>query len=225
MSEPAIVWFRQDLRITDNPALSAALDNHERVIPVYIHAAAESGKWQLGPASRWWLNHSLKSLAGSLRELVSRLIIRKGADSLSVMQQLVEQTGARHVYWNRLYEPHHIERDRLIKQAMNDQGVEVNSFNATLLYEPWQISKNDGGPCRVFTTFWKTCVKSGLPGSTQDQPDHLPPVNTGIKSAKPESLDLLPRVRWDSLFSDHWQPEEAGAHQHIDDFLYRAVLN
>ena len=225
MSEPAIVWFRQDLRITDNPALSAALDNHERVIPVYIHAAAESGKWQPGAASRWWLNNSLKSLAGSLRELGSRLIIRKGADSLSVMQQLVEQTGARHVYWNRLYEPHHIERDRLIKQAMNDQGVEVNSFNATLLYEPWQISKNDGGPFRVFTPFWKACVKSGLPGSTQDQPDHLPAVNTGIKSAKLESLDLLPRVRWYSSFSDYWQPGEAGAHRRIDDFLDHAVMN
>lgn len=225
MSEPAIVWFRQDLRLTDNPALSAALHNHERVIPVYIHANGESGEWQHGAASRWWLHHSLKSLASSLRELGSRLIIRTGGDSHSVMQELIEQTKARHIYWNRLYEPHHIKRDKAIKQAMIDQGVEVNSFNATLLYEPWEIRKNDGGPFRVFTPFWKSCVKSGLPGSVHDQPDHLPPVSTRIKSAKLESLDLLPHIRWDSSFSDYWQPGEAGAHRHIDDFLDHAAMN
>jgi deoxyribodipyrimidine photo-lyase len=225
MSKAAIVWFRQDLRINDNPALMAALDNHERVIPVYIHAAAESGKWQHGAASRWWLHHSLKSLAGNLRELGSRLIIRTGADSQSLMQELVEQTKSGHIYWNRLYEPHHIKRDKFIKQAMIDQGVEVNSFNAALLYEPWDISKKDGDPFRVFTPFWKSCATSGLPGSSWDQVDHLPPVSTGIKSAKLESLDLLPKVRWDSSFSDHWLPGEAGAHRHIDDFLDHAVIN
>ena len=102
MSEPAIVWFRQDLRLTDNPALNAALVNHERVIPVYIHVNLESGEWQHGAASRWWLHYSLKSFANSLRELGSRLIIRTGSDSQSVMQELIEQTNARHIYWNRL---------------------------------------------------------------------------------------------------------------------------
>ncbi len=225
MSEPAIIWFRQDLRITDNPALSAALNNHERVIPVYIHATAESGQWQHGAASCWWLHYSLKSLASSLRELGSRLIIRAGSDSQKLIQELVEQTRARHIYWNRLYEPHHISRDKVIKKSMIDQGIEVNSFNGTLLYEPWEIRKNDGGPFRVFTPFWKNCVKSGLSGSTPDQPDRLPPVSTRIKSVKLELLDLLPQIRWDRAFPDHWQPGEAGAHRRIDDFLDHAVMN
>ncbi len=225
MSEPAIVWFRQDLRLSDNPALVAALENHQRVIPVYIHATAEPAEWQHGAASNWWLHHSLKSLASDLRELGSRLIIRNGNDSQSAIYELIEQTRASHVYWNRLYEPHHIKRDKLIKQALIDQGVEVKSFNSSLLNEPWQVAKQDGDPFRVFTPFWKSCVKSGLPGNTCEQADRLPAVNSRIKSTRLESLQLLPRVRWDSSFSDYWQPGEAGAHQHLDDFLDDAVIN
>ncbi len=225
MSEPAIVWFRQDLRVTNNPALTAALENHEHVTPVFIYSLAESAEWQHGAASRWWLHHSLESLAGTLFELGSRLIIRNGEDSLGIMQELIEQTKARHIYWNRLYEPHHIKRDMHIKQALLDQGVEVNSFNGTLLFEPWEVTKKDGDPFRVFTPFWNACALSGLPGSVCDQPERFPAVNTRIKSMKLESLELLPQVRWDSSFSYYWQPGETGAHRHLDDFLDQAVMD
>ena len=223
MSEPAIVWFRQDLRLSNNPALNAALKNHERVIPVFIHQHDESNQWQHGAASRWWLHHSLKALSRKLRELGSRLIIRSGEDCQYVLGELVKETRSRHVYWNRLYEPHHIERDKQIKQTLLDQGLEVSSFAGNLLFEPWQIQKNDGDPFRVFTPFWKACNRTGLPGCPSDAPVQLPAVNKQFRSDKLESLELLPNIPWDAAFADYWHPGESGAQHQLDAFLDDAV--
>ena len=216
MSETAIVWFRQDLRIADNPALNAALDQCARVIPLYIHTDNGKSDWALGAASRWWLHHSLQALDQSLRALGSRLIIRKAGDSLDALRALIEQTGASHVTWNRLYEPGHIARDKTIKQSLQDLGIAVESFNSALLYEPWEIAKNDGGPFRVFTPFWKSCVNAGLPSPRCHAPDSLPAVSRQIKSDKLESLELLPKIRWDGAFAEYWQPGETGAQDLLD---------
>jgi deoxyribodipyrimidine photo-lyase len=223
VSKAAIVWFRRDLRLADNPALDAALEQHQRVIPVYIHAGNEGQDWRDGAASNWWLYHSLNALAESLRELGSRLILADSSNSLETLLQLASQAGADHVYWNRLYEPHHIERDKAIKKALREQSIEVSSFNSTLIHEPWEIAKNDGGPFRVFTPFWKACVSAGLSGSQCEAPERMPAVNNRIKSVKLAELELLPKIRWDKAFSDHWNPGEAGAHQSLDEFLEHAV--
>ena len=225
MNEPAIVLFRQDLRIGNNPALAAALADHEYVIPVYLHADGGAGDWPHGAASRWWLHHSLKSLDSSLRALGSRLVIRTGDDSHRIISALLQQTGARHVYWNRLYEPAHIGRDKAITQSLQDQGIKVISFNSSLLFEPWDISKNDGGPFRMFTPFWKACVKSGLPAEQYESPRDLPRVSKRINSVKLEALKLLPKIGWDKGFIDHRRIGEAGAHHCLDEFLEQAVLN
>ena len=225
MSNPAIVWFRQDLRISNNAALTAALEHHARVIPVFILEPADSGDWQHGAASRWWLYHSLKALSSSLRELGSRLIVRTGSDCQSTLHTLIAETKATYVYWNRLYEPRYIERDKGIKQSLRDRGVEVSSYNSNLLFEPWQISKNDGGPFRVFTPFWKACLRSGLPGNPDEAVERMPAVSTRIQSVRLESLGLLPKIRWDTGLSHHWQPGEIGAHQRLEEFLDRAVMN
>jgi deoxyribodipyrimidine photo-lyase len=224
VSKAAIVWFRQDLRLADNPALDAALQNHERVIPVYIHACNEAEEWQDGAASCWWLHHSLKSLGASLRELGSRLILANGS-SLDTLLQLAGQAGADHIYWNRLYEPHHIERDKAIKQALRERAIEVSSFNSTLIHEPWEIAKKDGNPFRVFTPFWKACVKAGLHGTQHEPPENMPAVSNKVKSLRLTALELLPTIRWDKAFADHWQPGEAGAHQSLDEFLEHAAGN
>ncbi len=223
MSETALVWFRQDLRLSDNPALSTALSRHERVIPVFIHTDADPSDSAPGAASRWWLHHSLNSLDASLRELGSRLVIRSNGDIMTLLVQLVEQSGAGSVYWNRLYEPDHIQRDKLIKATLRERGVEVVSSNGGLLNEPWEISKNDGEPFRVFTPFWKACIRSGLNGSRYEFPDRMPGVSNRIKSEKLASLDLLPKIPWDKAFSDWWSPGEAGAHRSLDEFLDEAV--
>ena len=225
MSDTAIVWFRQDLRLSDNPALSAALANHQRVIPVYILEQKGASEWRDGAASRWWLHHSLKALARSLRELGSRLIVRSGDQSQRLLHELVSETGATHVYWNRLYEPDHIARDKAIKKSLIDQGLAVNSSNSKLMHEPWEITKADGGPFRVFTPFWKACTRLGLDRNPDAAPERMPAVSTRLKSTRLESLGLLPEIRWDYAFASHWQPGEHGAEQNLEAFLDDAAIH
>ena len=150
----AIVWFRRDLRLTDNPALQAALEAGHAPIPLYVHAPDEDAPWQPGGASCAWLARSLRSLDADLRKLGSRLLIRRG-NSLAEIETLIDETGAEAVYWNRLYEPAPIARDTRVKDALKSRGLHVESSNSALLVEPWTIATLGGDPYRVFTPFWK----------------------------------------------------------------------
>src|SRR5262249_14983829 len=111
-----LVWFRQDLRLRDNPALHAALKRGEPIVPVYVWSPADEGDWPPGAASRWWLHHSLRALDESLRERGSRLIVAQGRTQ-SVLGELVERTHATAVFWNRRYEPAARECSTRVKQA------------------------------------------------------------------------------------------------------------
>ena len=134
MSEtPAIVWFRQDLRLTDNPALSAAVERGGPIIPVYIWAPEEEGAWPPGAASKWWLHGSLTALSADLEKRGSRLMVRRGPTSETLVR-LVSETGATAVFWNRRYEPAAIARDKAVKATLRGQGVEAESFNGSLLF-------------------------------------------------------------------------------------------
>jgi deoxyribodipyrimidine photo-lyase len=220
----ALLWFRRDLRLEDNPALSHALTRYERVIPLYIHAPEESAPWQPGAASNWWLHHSLAALDVSLRQRGSRLVLRRGP-SPEALQRLILESKAEAVIWNRLYEPALIERDRRLKQQLREQGIAVESFNTALLFEPWQLLKENGDPYRVFTPYWKACQKRGLSQPTAPSPTTLPPLPRAIGSEKLAALELLPSIPWDSGFKPLWQPGEAGAEQQLDRFLDTALLH
>jgi deoxyribodipyrimidine photo-lyase len=137
-SSPTLVWFRQDLRLADNPALQAAVASGGEVIPVYIHDIKGEGAWAPGGASRWWLHHALIDLDQQLRKTGSALIIRTG-DSLNVLQKLLAETGAKQVVWNRRYEPAIVQRDTQIKTVLRNAEFKVESFNGSLLHEPHQI--------------------------------------------------------------------------------------
>ncbi|WP_266181880.1 cryptochrome/photolyase family protein [Dyella humicola] len=219
----AIVWFRRDLRLADHPALSAACDAHDRVLPLYIHAPEEEGDWMPGGASQWWLHHSLAALQAQLGERGMSLHIRQG-DSLAVLQQLLAQTGATSVYWNRLYEPAAIARDRGIKAALREHGVQAQSFNAALWCEPWQIETKQQGPYRVFTPFWRSLrTELGIP-----QPLPVPSALRGVEAvggAPLEALRLLPRIPWDRGLSEAWRPGELGAQELLEIFVDDAIAD
>jgi deoxyribodipyrimidine photolyase len=131
MSDATLLWFRLDLRLTDNPALLAALHRGGPVLPVFIWAPEEEGRWQPGAASRWWLHQSLTKLDAALRERGSRLIVRRGP-TLQALRELAQQSGARAVYWNRRYEPAVIERDRHVKNALHRYAITAESYNAAV---------------------------------------------------------------------------------------------
>jgi deoxyribodipyrimidine photo-lyase len=232
-----ILWFRQDLRLQDNPALAAALERAAKtggtVIPVYILDDESEQAWAFGGATRWWLHHALASLGDSFRSLGSRLVLARG-DSLSTLRRLAQETGATAVYWNRRYEPHIRARDEGIKKDLTAESVEAKSFNASLLFEPHQITNKQGNPFQVFTPFWKHCL------AHEHLRQHVTPLTFDVKAAKkvlstPQSstgslssleladLELLPTIPWDSEFTTNWEPGEAGAAKRLAYFLRRAL--
>lgn len=218
-SAPIIVWFRHDLRLADNPALSAAHSLKCPIIPLYIWSPEEEGKWKYGEASMWWLHHSLESLAESLRGRGSKLIIRKG-DSLAALKRLASDTGARAVFWNRRYEPAAVERDTTIKDDLNGNGsIHAKSFNGNLLIEPWEASTASGDPYQVFTPFWKSCqerlkVREPLPA-----PRSLTPYQPTIPTISVTDLELLPKIDWADGLEKMWTPGEGGARARLKEFL------
>ncbi|MFU8838393.1 MAG: cryptochrome/photolyase family protein [Thiohalomonadaceae bacterium] len=217
----ALLWFRRDLRLHDNPALLAALAAHRQLVLVYIHDPDAEAPWQAGAASRWWLHHSLAALDKSLAQRGARLILRQG-DSQSVLQTLIKECGATHIYWNRLYEPACIPRDSAIKIALQAQGIQVSSHNSALLFEPWQVVKPDSTPYRVFTPFWKTCQRLGLERQLQAAPEQIPSLD-GPDSLPLDALQLQPRLAWADGFTHSWTPGEDGALQAMELFMDTAL--
>ncbi len=223
MSTPvSIVWFRQDLRLADNPALHHALKCGHPVLPVFIHSPGEEEPWQPGGASKWWLHQSLQALGETLAACGSRLIIRRGP-ALDVLRKLVMETGATGVFWNRRYEPAIIARDAKVKEALRGDGLDVESFNGALLHEPWEIRNKSGKPFQVFTPFWKTCMEQA--GTNAPLPT---PVTLNAPAKWPESeslgsLELEPKIKWDDGLRDAWIPGEAGAKKQLHAFLANAL--
>ncbi|MDB2415464.1 deoxyribodipyrimidine photo-lyase, partial [Rickettsiales bacterium] len=169
----AIHWFRQDLRLSDNPALFEAAKSGD-VLPVYILDDENAGEYKMGAASRVWLYHALDSLNKSLD---GKLKLFKG-DAKKIISQLVKESGAKSVYWNRCYEHWRILRDKKIKQELEDSGVEVKTFNGSLLLEPWETLKDDGEPYKVFTPFYKKNYFNSSPREPFKEPENLKIVNS-----------------------------------------------
>ena len=217
------MWFREDLRTDDNPALRAASDAGRPVICLYILDDDTPGKWKTGGAARWWLHHSLCSLAGKLEMAGSKLLLRQG-DSQQIIKEVVKKTGAENVYWNRRYAPYHLDADKELKSSLEDEGVTVHSYNGQLLHEPWEIENQSGEPYRVFTPFWKAMQKKDaireLHASVQKltSPDQLP------QSDDISEWGLLPtKPDWAASFQEMWTPGQDGAKARLRIFLEDAI--
>lgn len=219
----ALVLFRRDLRLTDNPALSAACAAHTQVIPIFIHAPDEDAAWAAGAASRWWLHHSLAALDNQLRAQHAGLHLRQG-DTLDVLRELIRTSSATAVYWNRLYEPASIARDTRIKSALRELGIAVHSHNAALWCGPWQIATQQGDPYKVFTPYWRN-LRPQLQAVHPLPEPALPGWNKLPGGLPLAALDLLPRIRWDKGLAETWQPGEAGAQELLDIFGDDAIGN
>jgi deoxyribodipyrimidine photo-lyase len=217
-----VVWFRNDLRLADNPALQAALKRQQAVIPVFIWAPDEEAPWAPGAATRWWLHQSLDAFAVELQASGSKLILRAGP-SLETLQRLIKETGATAVYWNRRYEPAVIARDASVKTALRDQCVEAESFNAALLHEPWTIRNKSGKPFQVFTPFWKHCLTLPDPPSPGAAPKKIPPPTEWPGSVTLNEFSLEPRIKWAEGMRAAWKPGSAGAQQQLKRFITAAV--
>ena len=219
---PVIFWFRQDLRLEDNPGLRAACASGRPLLAVYILDDETPGAWRMGGAARWWLHHSLKALGRELDKHGQRLLLRSGK-AAEIVMRLVEATGAPAVYWNRCYEPYARQRDEQLKKQLKARGVEVRSFNASLLYEPWEILTDQGTPFRVYTAFWKRAQTRGQAPRSETAP-RISANRPAVKSERLESWGLLPhKPNWAAGFEPLWRPGEQGAQQRLEQFLREAA--
>lgn len=210
----AIHWFRQDLRLFDNPALTKAA-RHKTILPIYILDDKNAKDYAMGGASRWWLHHSLKILNASLD---NRLSVYNG-DPQTILDDILKRFDVEAVYWNRCYEPWRIKRDTCIKQNLKTRGIEVHTCNGSLLWEPWDITKNDGTPYKVFTPFYrKGCLRAQDPPAPLSKPQTMTyvddPDQIGITA-----LNLLDNISWYKQFACHWDIGEDAAHKRFESFI------
>ncbi len=217
-STATLVWFRKDLRLADHPALQAALQAGGPVIPIFIWSPEEEGTWQPASASRWWLHQSLKALGEELAKLGSRLILRRGPTTQTLLD-LARQTGAKQILWCRRYEPAVIDRDKRIKSELREQKLQVESFNASLLFEPWVIQNKQAKPYGVYTPFWKACCAAEPPSRPLARPNHLPAPHDWPDSLALNELQLEPTIDWAKGMRETWTPGEREAEERLRRFL------
>ena len=171
--EAAIWWVRRDLRLSDNPALCAAVDAGGPVIPVFIH---DDQVAHLGAAPKWRLGLGLEELDKSLRAKGSRLIIRSGP-APEVLAELAKDTGATSVHWSRAYDPQSVERDSTVKARLKDASIKATSHIGHLLFEPWTVETKQGGYYRVYTPFWNAVKTTDIADSLPTPADIPSPVS------------------------------------------------
>ncbi|AIK97062.1 cryptochrome/photolyase family protein [Candidatus Odyssella acanthamoebae] len=207
-----IVWFRKDLRLTDNPALLEAIRLKADIIPLFI--LENHNRWQPGGASRWWLHHSLADLNSKLE---GKMVFRQGK-AASILKELIVESGATAVFWNRRYGPEDIAIDTALKSELQDKGILVKTFNSHLLFEPWEITNNQGKFFQVFTPYWKKCIAQANISKPIPPPPEIQLLDYTKNSLT--SLNLLPtQPDWATGLRQTWTPGEAGAQERFDHFL------
>lgn len=213
------MWLRDDLRLADNPALRAAVDRDEPVVVLYVLDEESAGLRPHGGAARWWLHHSLASLGDRLRERGGALVLRRGAAS-EVVAQTARDAGAGAVYWNRRYGGAERDIDATLKAGLRDAGVEVRSFAASVLFEPWTIRTGQDQPYAVFTPFWRACQRAPAPRAPVPEPREVRAPATALHSDALGDWGLLPtRPDWAGGLRDRWEPGEPAARARLRAFL------
>ncbi len=224
-ARPVLLWFREDLRLADNPALHAALATRQPLICVYIFNTESDGLRPPGGAARWWLHGALAALDTSLRKRRGALHILRGA-AAPIIERLAIANDVSAVFWNRRYDAAGRGIDAAIKSALKVRGVNAESFNAALLHEPWTIAGKTSAPFRVFTPFWRAARAKGGPAAPPGAPDALdfhpqPKVPGAIALA---DLNLEPhKPDWAAGLRASWTPGESGAQAALEHFLHNGL--
>ncbi|HKP08550.1 MAG TPA: deoxyribodipyrimidine photo-lyase [Microbacterium sp.] len=219
MASPSIVWFRDDLRLADNPALRAAIDRGEPIIALFVLDEESPGIRALGGAARWWLHHSLASLDERLRERGAALVLRRGPAE-RVVHDLVTDAAAGAVFWNRRYGGPERDVDAALKATLREEGVEVASFAGSLLFEPWTVKTGGGTHFSVFTPFWRACLALPSPRVPLPEPRELDGARGGAASDSLDDWGLLPRrPDWAGGLREAWEPGEPAARRRLREFL------
>ena len=218
----AIMWFRNDLRLADNPALRAAC-NDGKILPIYILEDDDADDCdKMGAASRVWLHHSLQALNHSLDGKL-QYFVGKAED---ILLKLCHELPIASVHWNRAYEPWRMKRDQQIKERLKTKNIQAQSYKANLLWEPWEVTKADGTPYRVFTPFYRRgCLNAESPRRPLEAPAYIEFANNPDIGKDLEFLSLLPKKEWHEDVIRNWQCGEEGARKALLSFLDGGISN
>lgn len=215
----SLFWFRNDLRVNDNPGLFEAA-KAGKVLPVYIFDQEQADGFQLGAASRWWLHYSLASLNQSLEGILN---IYQG-NAANVILRLVEQYKVSSVYWSRCYEATEIAREAELTTFLKRKGINARSFNASLLWEPWEVLKADGEPYQKFTPFYqKVLSQADVIRVSVPSPSKKVFIYDDTNKTRLEDLELLSKKNWELKLQQHCKVGEKAAHQKLINFLKKGL--
>lgn len=221
MTAASLHWFRDDLRLADNPALAASVAAGPTLCLYILDEGA--GRRPLGGAARWWLSRSLAALSDAIAAKGGELVLMRG-DPADILPRVVKDAKIGRATWNRRYEAGMIALDTSLKSRLTEAGVAVESFNAHLLNEPWEVESKAGGPMKVFTPYWRAARAKAEPPAPKPAPGKIERV-TLPQSLKAlvlslRDLDLEPRSPdWAGGLRDEWTPGEAGARRRLSAFL------
>jgi deoxyribodipyrimidine photo-lyase len=220
---PVIVWFRGDLRLADNLALTESVATGAPILPLYILDDETPDEFRAGGASRWWLHGSLASLASDFRTKGGALCLRRG-NARDVLAAVLDETHAQAVHATRLYDPWDVKLADSVAGVCKDRGVTFRQFSGGLLFEPEDIHTGDGAPYRIFTPFWKACQAAPPPRAPLAQP-RLSRF-TAVSSDALDDWRLLPtRPDWAAGLRETWSPGEADAAQRLKTFIDHHLAN
>lgn len=216
-----IVWFRRDLRLSDNPALSLAIQSSQ-VIPVFIWSPEDEDSWATGSASRWWLHHSLATLSRDLANIGSRLIIRKGS-AVQELLKLQSETNATQIVWNAQVGAAATSRDSAVQKALQERGVKVAVLQGGTLFPAGSVLNGEGRHYQVFTPFWRAIQKQHKVAAPLPTIKKLPQVASNLFSLPLPDLGLMPRINWYQGMEKAWDVGEASAHRKLQDFAKQHI--
>ena len=205
--------------------MQAAVATGRPIVPVYVLDDATPGRWSAGAASRWWLHESLAALDAGLRQRGSRLVLAQGP-VLDVLVELARETEANALYWSRSYEPWAVKLEQTLHRTLESAGIRCRRFSGHLLFEPEDIATGNGDPFRVYTPFYKACMKAGDPGTPAPAPASLPPVPDDMQSDTLDAWALQPSAPdWAETMATAWTPGEEGAQAQLKSFLDTALTS
>ena len=211
----ALLWLRHDLRLADNPALTAA-SRHRHLLAVHLRERPPA------TATDWWRARQLETLAADMATRGGRLVLLDG-DPETVVPRLCAEHGIDAVYWNRRYTPDGIARDSRLKSRLNNAGHHCQTFNAALLREPWTLRNRQGTPYRVFTPFWRALSGELTPPEPRPAPERIPPPPEAATEGALAPPDHLPVHPWWRKLDACWQPGETAAGERLHAFVGEAA--
>lgn len=209
-AQSVLYWIRNDLRLADNPALTAAIASGLPIVPVFIWSPEEEGNWPSGAATCAWLEQSLAALSSAYEAQGSRLILRRGA-SREILLALATEVGAETVFASRRYEPAALRQEANLRDALREREIAFKVYNGSLLNAPNDVANLAGEPYKVFTPYYNACLKRESLGAPYLAPERIPAPAKWPKSDTLKSLKLTPKHPWVAKMLCHWEIGEAGA--------------